>query len=433
MEPGTRGFWLDYPNINRLVSHKLKLNETDVFTNYTTSAFFSPAGLEVEAPIFQNLPCQLPSPLGQVFGTFPLFKRLPLVDRASMAGLLLACVDCVGACDEKVKVKYDKVSGYDLLKQVGCSERLIDDFIRPTLLVGLFKPPEELSALVVMELLYFYALAHTTSFDVRWIKNGTVADSILAPLAELLVEENGLDVKGGCFVEKVEVEEEDHGVGEHNSHGGSTVKSITYFNKATQQKETIEPDGVVFALGNKGLKSVVKASPDLAKIPAMTAAASLGAIDVVSVRIWLDKRVTVAAPANVFSKFKELRGAGGTFFMLDQLQEENEAALWAGEEVQGSVVACDFYNADQIVCLSEEEIVRTLMEDLLPKAVPEFATANVVDSWVGKFPQAVTWFSPGSYGKRPTLNATDTGLSKVKFCGDVVRMGKLEHGAKGLW
>ena len=40
------------------------------------------------------------------------------------------------------------------------SQRLVDDFIRPTLLVGLFKPPEELSAAVAMELLYFYALAH---------------------------------------------------------------------------------------------------------------------------------------------------------------------------------------------------------------------------------------------------------------------------------
>jgi hypothetical protein len=46
---------------------------------------------------------------------------------------------------------------------------LVDDFIRPTLLVGLFKPPEELSAAVTMELLYYYALAHQDSFDVRWI------------------------------------------------------------------------------------------------------------------------------------------------------------------------------------------------------------------------------------------------------------------------
>jgi hypothetical protein len=39
-----------------------------------------------------------------------------------------------------------------------------------------------------------------------------------------------------------------------------------------------------------------------------------------------------------------LRGAGGTFFMLDQLQPDADA-LWGGDTPQGSVVACDFYNA----------------------------------------------------------------------------------------
>ena len=47
-----------------------------------------------------------------------------------------------------------------LFRTFGLSEALVDTFIRPTLLVGLFKPPEELSAAVTMELLYYYALAH---------------------------------------------------------------------------------------------------------------------------------------------------------------------------------------------------------------------------------------------------------------------------------
>ena len=69
-----------------------------------------------------------------------------------------------------VKAGYDKMNAHDLFVKFGLSKRLVDDFITPTLLVGLFKPPEELSALVVMELLYYYALAHQDSFDVRWIK-----------------------------------------------------------------------------------------------------------------------------------------------------------------------------------------------------------------------------------------------------------------------
>lgn len=39
--------------------------------------------------------------------------------------------------------------------------------------------------------------------------------------------------------------------------------------------------------------------------------------------------------------------------MLDQLQPDKEA-LWAGEP-QGSVVACDFYNAGALLPLSDED------------------------------------------------------------------------------
>lgn len=49
------------------------------------------------------------------------------------------------------------------------------------------------------------------------------------------------------------------------------------------------------------------------------------------------------APANVLSRFDGLRGAGGTFFMLDQLQPDIKA-LWGAEEPQGSVVTWGFPN-----------------------------------------------------------------------------------------
>ena len=51
-EAGTRGFWRDYPNINALTD---ELGLTDVFTEFTTSAFWSPAGLEATAPVFGTI------------------------------------------------------------------------------------------------------------------------------------------------------------------------------------------------------------------------------------------------------------------------------------------------------------------------------------------------------------------------------------------
>lgn len=121
VEAGTRGFWKDYPNIYALVS-ELGLDENDVFTPYTNSSFYSPDGLEATAPVFgeatfdsilggfpilgnllkSNLGAggmgedkfpMLPSPLGQVLATIPYFERLPIADRASMVGLLLATID----------------------------------------------------------------------------------------------------------------------------------------------------------------------------------------------------------------------------------------------------------------------------------------------------------------------------------------------------
>ena len=122
--------------------------------------------------------------------------------------------------------------------------------------------------------------------------------------------------------------------------------------------------------------------------------------------------------------------------MLDQLQGpdyggSNDALthLWGGEEPQGSVVACDFYNAEGLIPLSDDDIVSMLMDELLPAAVPEFAGVKVVDSFVARYPGAVSWFSPGSFDKRPPLQTT---VPNLVCAGDWVRMGEYEHGAKGL-
>jgi uncharacterized protein with NAD-binding domain and iron-sulfur cluster len=334
-----------------------------------------------------------------------------------MVGLLIATVDCLGN-DVSVQEKYDRMSAQDLFILFGLSDRLVEDFIKPTLLVGLFKPPEELSALVVMELLYYYALAHQDSFDVRWIKNGTVSDSLIAPLAQYLETEYGLQVTGGSFVTKISLNRDTTTTIEYKTRNGDVT--------------TMDVDGIVLALNGKGMASVMENSPDLSQYSTFSKAASMkNGIDVISTRIWLDRYVPTRTPANVFSRFDALRGSGGTFFMLDQLQSDNQKELWGGEEPQGSVIACDFYNAGALMSLSDEKIIEILMKDLLPEAEPQFAFAGVKDSWVGKFPGSVSFFSPGSFTRRPPLQG-DPNVPQIKFAGDWVRMGDMEHGAKGL-
>merc|ERR1712087_582330 len=182
----------------------------------------------------------------------------------------------------------------------------------------------------------------------------------------------------------------------------------------------------------------ISSSPDLARLPVFSRAASLKGIDVISCRLYFDRKVPTRSPANVFSRFEELRGAGGTFFMLDQLQRGGLAQLWGeddsvDEETLGSVVACDFYNSGGLMSLKDEDIVKILTNELLPSAVSRFADAKLVDSWVGKYSGVVSWFSPGSYDKRPPLEgAGNDVLPNIKCAGDWVRMGEREHGAKGL-
>ena len=189
-------------------------------------------------------------------------------------------------------------------------------------------------------------------------------------------------------------------------------------------------DAVVLAVGAKGLNALMTHSPSCAEaVPELVTAGTLGAIDVVSVRLWLDRYVAVADPANVFSRFTSLRGSGATFFMLDQLQKEDEAELWGGRSPQGSVVASDFYNATAIAALSDQEIVDTLLHELLPQAAQGFRLAQVLECEVRRYPGSVSLFSPGSFSQRPPLQ---TSLQSLVCAGDWVRMGEREHGAKGL-
>ena len=413
-EAGTRGFWKDYPNINAL-SDELGLGA--IYTEFTSSAFWSPDGLEATAPVFGDAP-QLPSPVGQVLATVKNFKRLPVPDRLSIAGLLYAMLDLNR--NDAVYRNYDAIDALTLFKQLRISDRMIDDFLRPTLLVGLFKPPEELSAAVTMELLYYYALAHQDSFDVRWIRSKSIAEQLIAPLSERLCERHQLELMGGTLATKLNV-----------SSDGRTIASLETRNLKTGSSDVLnDVDAVVLAVGARGMGALMTQSPECGALaPELVQAGTLGSIDVVSLRLWLDRYVPVADPANVFSRFSALRGAGATFFMLDQLQKQSEPDLWGDQPVQGSVIASDFYNATAIAELSDQEIVDCLMQDLLAKAQPGFGDARVVDQEVRRYPGSVSLFSPGSFSKRPPL---ETSLASVVCAGDWVRMGAREHGAKGL-
>jgi len=426
IEAGFRGFWRDYPNIFSLVDAP-----DDVFTPYLPSAFYSPDGLEATAPVFADATLTLPSPMGQVLATFDNFKRLPLQDRATMAGLLLAMLDYDR--DEATRAAYDRMSAHELCIRCGMSKRLVDDFVRPTLAVGLFTPLEQTSALVCLELLYFYALAHQDSFDVRWIKGQTVGKQIIAPLVAKLQQRRDtgavLNVLGGSRVSGLHTD-------------GRRITGLTYVDGRSGETHNLDGlSGVVLAVGSTGMRTIVRGSDAALAItcPELTAAASLPATDVMTVRLWLDRRVDVPYPANVFARYPELRGAGGTFFDLSAASMQGGTqdalrALWAAApdtdaRTLGTVIACDFYGSTQLSMLCDTDLVDMITTRLLPSCVPAFAGVHVLEHNVMRFPSAVSWFTPGSFTLRPPLQ---TRLPNLVCAGDWVRLGDREHGAKGL-
>mmetsp|Transcript_7687 Transcript_7687/g.11640 ORF Transcript_7687/g.11640 Transcript_7687/m.11640 type:complete len:592 (+) Transcript_7687:18-1793(+) len=413
LEAGFKGFWYQYPNIFSLVD-ELGLKQEEVFTPFTRSGLYTPKGLFTQAPIFSEFP-RLPAPLGQALYTAPLFTDLPLSDRLSISGLLLEMTR-YKASPETYEF-YDKMTAAELFRRCGISDSLLSGFLRPILLVGLFAPPEELSAAVVMDMLLYYAIAHQADFDVKWAR-GPISEKLIRPLAESVIEKastNGVDaqVKGGTRVTEVIVED-----------GKATSVRVQGMDGT---EEVLKADAVVLAVGVTGLKRILAGSPSLAAASPnlRKTAGSMQTIDVMATRLWFDKPIQCQFPANVFANFPELEGAGGTFFCLDKLHDDP----WGkDDEPRGAVIAADFYNAGNLLSLPDEEIIRRLTEVLLPAAVPEFKQASLIDTWVQRFPQAVTKFSPGSADSRPPQYLPE--LTNVVVAGDLVK--GLSHGSAGL-
>jgi uncharacterized protein with NAD-binding domain and iron-sulfur cluster len=404
VEAGMKGFWYQYKNIFSLLEELYPGGRSSPdwpLTNWTTSGFWSPAGLVTSAPVFSAL-TQLPTLVGQFVHTFPLYWSLPLLERMTMLPFLATLADYTSS--EEAFIKYDRMSAYELFRSCGVSERMYKEFLRPTLLVGLFAPPEELSAAVVLETLYFYALAHQNDFDVCWCK-GTIADKMFQPLIKLIKDAGG-DIVGNAIVEGVEVNEE---TGE--------ITSVNAIDRASGLRVMYKADAVIFGVGVNAMQKLITASPVLAAAPDLRPIMNLKSIDVIATRIWLDRKIATQFPANVLSGFEST--AGGTYFNLNELQDEYADA-------EGTVLSADFYHSNTLMPLSDTEIVKRVKQHV-ETCEPAFKDAKVVDSIVLRFARAVTHFSVGSYVHRPLPS---TSIPNLFLCGDWVK--GVPHGANGL-
>ncbi|KAJ4829555.1 hypothetical protein Tsubulata_017165 [Turnera subulata] len=362
---GNQGFWFPYKNIFNLVD-ELGIKP---FTNWMQFAQYSRNGLEVEFPVFQDLP-QLPTPLGPLF--YSKFNRLPLVDRLTSLPLMAAGLSSVAVIDfdntDTAWQKYDSITARELFKQFGFSERLFRDIFGPLLQVALFAPAEQCSAAATLAILYYFSLAHQKDFDVVWCR-GTVREKIFAPWIESLRTRgcqflNGKKVTDFIFSEET-----------------GSISEVVCGN------QTYNADAVILAVGISTVQELVKHSAALSTKEEFLKVLNLADIDVLTAKLWLDKKVNIPNASNACTAVDD--PIGWTFYNLNALHDEHK-------DSSTTVLQADFYYANELLPLGDEYIVSKVMS-YLSKFIKDFETANVIDKEIVKFPKSITQFFPGSY------------------------------------
>ncbi|XP_010918125.2 uncharacterized protein [Elaeis guineensis] len=358
-EVGVRGFWYPYRNIFSLAD-ELGIQP---FTKWTRSAYYSPEGMEAEFPIFQDMP-RLPTPFGAL--VYPQFFQLPLVDRLTSVPLMVAVIDFDNT--DAAWRKYDSMTARELFKQYGCSASLYQKAFEPLLQVGLFGPAEQCSAAATLGMLYYYILSHQQNFDVVWCR-GKVEEKIFLPWLESM-KVNGLKFHDNKMVTDFMVNEDT-----------GCISGVVC------GQEIYEADAFILAVGVSTLQSTVISSSALQSRQEFLNVLSLDTIDVLSVKLWFDRKVEIPKEANVCFGFDD--STGWTFFVLNSIYDEYK-------EEPATVLEAEFYNATRVLLLSDEQIVAKVVS-YLSICIKEFQEAIVLQHTVVRFPKSATHFFPGSY------------------------------------
>jgi uncharacterized protein with NAD-binding domain and iron-sulfur cluster len=394
-EAGQHGFWDQYYNIFRLLDEDLGIID-DVLTEYAEQGQYSPEGLEAVWPVYRNQIPQLPTGLAQA--AYTEFQKLPWADRLSAFPLILAFSEF----DDSPKAweRYDKVSFRDLCLRLGVSRRCYDEAFEPMILTGLFAPGQECSAAAALGMAYFFVMANQNAFDVRWCK-GNIGEMIFDPWIERIQD----DV---TFRTSTKVT----GFNITGDSGRQRISAVTCVDVSTQNEFELEVDHIVFAVGAAALNRIVRNSPELSSIPDFRRFANLRGTSVLATRLYLDKKVPTPYTANACWGFDA--GVGMTMFNIGELHD-----VQYDDENPGSIIEVDYYSANSLLVMTDEEIVKKVKTDLNTILGVECASANVEDAAIVRLPSGVNWYFPGSYDSMPDVQSAS--LKNVFFAGDLVR------------
>ncbi|KAG8065721.1 hypothetical protein GUJ93_ZPchr0004g39556 [Zizania palustris] len=278
------------------------------------------------------------------------------------------------------------MSARELFKMSGCSQKLYKEVFEPAIQAALFAPGEQCSAAATLGMLYYYMLSHQENSDLLLCR-GEVEDIIFSPWLK------SLELKGLTFL-------------------GSTVPTSLAINKDTAcvsgivcGEEVHEADAFVLASGLSPLQCIIKNSPFLQSQQEFANLLHLSTIDVISIKLWYDKKITIPKAANVCSGFDN--PYGWTFFDLTSIYDD-----YTDEPT--TVVETEFYNASHLLPLNDEQIVSEASSHLI-KCIQDFEGATVIQQMVRRSPKSTMHFLPGSY--KYTLRGSTT-LPNLFVAGD---------------
>jgi uncharacterized protein with NAD-binding domain and iron-sulfur cluster len=400
-EAGQHGFWKNYRNIYQFLTENFDLG--DVLTNYAPQGQYSPRGLEAVWPVYRNQQPRLLTGLAQLVYTD--FLRLPLADRASALPLALVLSDCGGPTSEAFWRRYDSVSFYDLCRQLGVSRRCYEEAFEPMVLTGLFAPGRECSAAAALGMAYFFVLQSQDAFDVQWCR-GNVGERIFEPWIEQMQLEHEFHLELSTRVEGFEILND-------------AIRSVVCRRDDGSSLE-VETDNVILAVSAKALSGLATRFSNLdASYDEFRRFANLRGTSVLATRVYLDRNLTVPYSANTCWGFH--RDVGMTVFDLRALHGLQYPPADASV---GSVLEVDYYHANSLLALSDEDLIHLVKADLDALLGSQCEQSRVVDAAVVRLPSAVNWYFPGSYASMPGLSSES--IRNLHYAGDVV---KTDHGS----
>ncbi|GFP89067.1 v-type proton ATPase subunit b2 [Phtheirospermum japonicum] len=113
----------------------------------------------------------------------------------------------------------------------------------------------------------------------------------------------------------------------------------------------------------------------------------LNTTDLLTVKLWLDKKINIPYASNVSCGFDN--ACAWTFFDLTKIYDEHK-------ESSSTIIQADLYRADDLLPLKDEKVVEKVMS-WLSRCIKDFESVTVVDKEIGRFPKFHIHFFPGSY------------------------------------